>query len=71
MKTATKRPPIQIIKSMRVLRVKPGDVVVLTTKDHVNDETASRLVTMMQRVIPPDTKVIVLAPGISLGVMRP
>ncbi len=62
---------LQIIKNMRVLRVKPGDVVVVMAKVQVSDEIAVRLHQMLSEVLPADTKVIVLNPELSLGVMRP
>jgi hypothetical protein len=54
-----------------VLRVKPGDVVVVMAKVQVSDEIAVRLHQMLSEVLPADTKVIVLNPELSLGVMRP
>jgi hypothetical protein len=54
-----------------VLRLQPGDIVVLISPSHISADTARRLGEHLEKVVPDGVKFMVLADGLEVGVLRP
>ncbi len=51
------------------LRMEPGDTLAVTVTENIDREMAEEIVREVRRVMGEDTRVLVLAPGISLAVL--
>jgi hypothetical protein len=56
---------------LAVLRVEPGDVLVLRTDRVITSDMASSMRETVEGNLPPGVKVMVLSGGIEIGVLRP
>jgi hypothetical protein len=62
-------PEVALLKEMAVLRLEPGDVLVLTTEGTVTDAEADKLYVRMQAAFPGHK--VALLEGLKLAVARP
>lgn len=61
-------PQVRYLGDLQRLDLRPGDVVVMTSEEHISDEIASRLRIDWERYVP-GVKCIVLGGGLRLGVL--
>lgn len=62
-------PEVTLLKEMAVLRLEPGDVLVLTTEDRITDADADALYARMCETFPGHK--VALLEGLQLAVARP
>jgi hypothetical protein len=61
--------PVDLLQSMQVLSLKPGDVLVVSCDRHITADMGERLVDLVRRFVP-DNKIMVLESGLTIGVLR-
>ncbi len=63
-----KKDKIDYIESMKILRCKPGDIVVLKTNRILDAEIANHIENIIQKVV--NNKCLILEDGMDIGVLR-
>lgn len=58
-----------LVYEVQRLRLSPGDIVVLKTKEAISEARAHALRKALTQVLAPDTKSMILADGLELGVV--
>lgn len=64
--------PLKYLRSAEVLSLQPGDMIVLTVRDHVTDDAYAQLTETLARQLEPlgDHPVLILERGATIGVVR-
>jgi len=68
--SAFDRDKYEFIENMKVLDVRPGDVICASTRTVLSEVAQDRLIHCIKEVFP-DNRVVLLEDGMELGVMRP
>jgi hypothetical protein len=59
-----------ILRHLRILHVKPGDVLVYRPPDKLTQEATEALQGQFARALPEGTRVLIVPPGATLGTIR-
>jgi hypothetical protein len=66
---------VEIVESLKVLPLRPGDLLVVKVKQPIRSEMSLQIKQMIVKVLPPDLReaitVLVLDQTIDLGIARP
>lgn len=62
-------PELEAVKSAEILRLEKGDVIVLKSREPLNDEMAARIKQAMKRIVPRN-EVVVLDESIEISVIK-
>ena len=60
----------EFVKSLQVLSIKSGDLVIVKADMKISPETRRVIEETVKKLLPADTKVAILEPGVDIGVLR-